>query len=655
MANRIPVKAIYSGSDVTSLGEFASGDTIDVSYIASATITGAKLVNDTITATQIAANAIGASELADNAVDTAAIAADAVTVAKLNLISTSSTPSIEARSDGTTDGYIQLNCTANSHGIKLKSPPHSAGASYTLTFPNDDGNANQKLTTNGSGVLTWTDDNATDSTKLPLAGGTMTGNIAHASHFTLDVGGNIYLDADGGNIVFQDNGTSIASLTHVGSGEFKIESKVSDKDMLFRGNDGGTYFTALTLDMSEGGDATFAGDVIAYGTGGLIANSTSHAYVKINSSAASTASWLAYEQGGTGRWHAGVEGGETKWQLYANSATRFSVTQAGAATAASFHGDGSALTGIVSGHPTTVSTSDPTFSVNGTTALGDLWINKVSGECYVCTDITSSDNVWKNIGDGTGSIHKLPLLGSTDTVPAASAAAIDADGSWIGDGFYYITTSNGTKKTYCVKDNNGVYMVIGKFAADACITVLGTISTSDTTVNDASGTLWSCNFGNTTLNELRFIGVNSIEGDWKNDRNIDFIHGFPGTENLKTLMAKMGSASTFGGKFGYPTSYAKDGRGRWHNTVYANHRMSDATMSVTAAAFTSAGSFNMDPADDAKFTAHHTATTSGQDTSFSVGFGNDDNVVGFSDEYPGQALNMSGGRDFNTAVYVLMR
>jgi hypothetical protein len=407
--------------------------------------------------------------------------------------------------------------------------------------------------------------------------------------------------------------------------------------------------------MSEGGDATFAGDVIAYGTGGLIANSTSHAYVKINSSATNKASWINITQGGNARWLAGVEGSETKWQLYANSATRFSVTQAGAATAASFHGDGSALTGIVSGHPTTVSTVDPTISVNGTTALGDLWINKVSGECYVCTDITSSDNVWKNIGDGTGTIHKFPLLGGTTTAAAASAQAIDDDGSWVGDGFYYITTGNGTKKTYCVKDDNGVYMVIGKFAADAADTVVGTISTSDSTVNDASGTLWSCNFGDTTLNELRFIGVNSIEGDWKNDRNIDFIHGFPGTENLKTLMAKMGSGTTFSGKHGYPTTYAKDGRGRWHNTSYVGHRMSDATMSVTAAAFTAAGTFYMQNAGDAKFTAHATSTTSGQDTSYTVGFGSDDLAVGFDDNYPDQAANMGGGRDYNTAVYVLMR
>ena len=61
-----------------------------------------------------------------------------------------------AKGDGSSqDGYIQLNCSQNSHGIKLQSPPHSAGASYTLVFPNDDGSASQYLQTNGSGVLSW--------------------------------------------------------------------------------------------------------------------------------------------------------------------------------------------------------------------------------------------------------------------------------------------------------------------------------------------------------------------------------------------------------------------------------------------------------------------------------------------------------------------
>ena len=119
--------------------------TTGVSLIQDSTVTTAKIVDDNVTTAKIL----------DSNVTTAKIADDAITVAKLNLVSTASVPSIEAKSDGSTDGYIQLNCTANTHGIKLKSPPHSAAASYTLTFPNNDGDASQFLQTNGSGVLTW--------------------------------------------------------------------------------------------------------------------------------------------------------------------------------------------------------------------------------------------------------------------------------------------------------------------------------------------------------------------------------------------------------------------------------------------------------------------------------------------------------------------
>ena len=52
-------------------------------------------------------------------------------------------------------GRIVLNCEQNSHGITLKGPPHSAGASYTLTLPNDDGDAGEVLKTDGNGNLDW--------------------------------------------------------------------------------------------------------------------------------------------------------------------------------------------------------------------------------------------------------------------------------------------------------------------------------------------------------------------------------------------------------------------------------------------------------------------------------------------------------------------
>ena len=80
-----------------------------------------------------------------------------VTDAKTNFVSTSSSAGLQIKGDGTTDGTLQLNCSQNSHGIKLKSPAHSASASYTLTFPTTDGNADQFLQSNGSGVLTWAD------------------------------------------------------------------------------------------------------------------------------------------------------------------------------------------------------------------------------------------------------------------------------------------------------------------------------------------------------------------------------------------------------------------------------------------------------------------------------------------------------------------
>ena len=42
---------------------------------------------------------------------------------------------------------------------------------------------------------------------------------------------------------------------------------------------------------------------------------------------------------------------------------------------------------------TTVSTNDPTSSTNPS-ATGHIWVNKTSGESYVCTDATSNNNIF---------------------------------------------------------------------------------------------------------------------------------------------------------------------------------------------------------------------------------------------------------------------
>ena len=134
-------------------------------------------------------DSVSASKIKTDAVTTAKVQNDAITVDKLNLISTSSVPSLEAKgTSGVTEGYIQLNCAENSHGIKLKSPPHSAGASYTLTFPNNDGDANQFLQTNGSGVLSFADAGGGSWTLLSttnVSDGTSTVNMTLTGSYTI--------------------------------------------------------------------------------------------------------------------------------------------------------------------------------------------------------------------------------------------------------------------------------------------------------------------------------------------------------------------------------------------------------------------------------------------------------------------------------------
>ena len=55
----------------------------------------------------------------------------------------------------TNPAKLTLNCEVNTHGVSISSPPHSAGATYSLVLPTSAGSANQVLKTDGSGNLDW--------------------------------------------------------------------------------------------------------------------------------------------------------------------------------------------------------------------------------------------------------------------------------------------------------------------------------------------------------------------------------------------------------------------------------------------------------------------------------------------------------------------
>jgi len=71
---------------------------------------------------------------------------------------------------------------------------------------------------------------------------------------TVDVSGEINLDADGGKVRLKDAGTEVARFVlDNGSGDLEIVSSISDKDIKFKGIDGGSNVTAMTIDMSAAG------------------------------------------------------------------------------------------------------------------------------------------------------------------------------------------------------------------------------------------------------------------------------------------------------------------------------------------------------------------------------------------------------------------
>ena len=210
MANRIPVKAIFSGSDVTSLGEFTSSDTITASYISGLTgeVTGTG----------------GATVVADNIIDEA--------------------------------------------NLKISNSPTNG---YVLTAQSG-----------ASGGMTWSLDAATDSTKMPLSGGTFTGNVTHSSGYLDMAGGVVYVN-DSGSVRFgtsedlkifhdhpnQQNKIISGSLPVILAGtSVSLNNGVNNENMLVATQNAGVavYHNHVKKFETTAAGATVTGNIAVTGT-----------------------------------------------------------------------------------------------------------------------------------------------------------------------------------------------------------------------------------------------------------------------------------------------------------------------------------------------------------------------------------------------------
>ena len=188
--------------------------------------------------------------------------------------------------NGGSKSYIDLYCeSSNAHYTRIEAAAHSAySGNVTVTLPVATGTL--ALTSGSVATVTGAAQSAITSlgtlTTLTVDEMTLNADTLTASDdFIIDAVGDITLDAADNQIFFKDNGTTVGTLSMTDS-DLKFISNVNDKDMIFAGTDNNSEITALTLDMSDAGSATFNNDVTVSGnlivtgtttqTGSLVSN-----------------------------------------------------------------------------------------------------------------------------------------------------------------------------------------------------------------------------------------------------------------------------------------------------------------------------------------------------------------------------------------------
>jgi hypothetical protein len=276
------------------------------------------------------------------------------------------------------------------------------------------------------------------------------------------------------------------------------------------------------------------------------------------------------------------------------------------------------------------------------------------------------------VGIGTTSLSaKLEVAGNitTPNQDLSSTATPTNFGVYTSEIRLIDTPNGGLKQCRVITDNYGEWILVGRFAASAMNSIANGSSWSsesglDTGTAQNLATKFSADFGDSYPTEVRIMGATDFT-KWRDTRTVDFIYGVPEGRPWKFFFSGGAvNGMTYGGsnmsgnsKFGWSINGSYDGFGRWVNPAQNFVGMSDSNIFNPSAAYTTAtaNAFNWDTADDAKITVSATRTFSGQDSFVTAGFGNDDNIYGFFDEYPGETTNMGGGVDFSSAAWILIK
>ena len=247
------------GIDNAGLTSITAGAIVNADINASAAIAGSKIVAGTT-------SVVGVVQLTDSAASsstTTAATPAAVKVAKDAADAAATTANAALpKAGGTMTGNLIVDnakevrfTEADSNGanyLALKAPD-SVTSDITWILPATDSTGTQFLKSDGSGNLGWASDNATDPTKLPLAGGTMTGDINLGTN-DITNGGTITGTFSGnvtGNVTGNaDTATALATARTIGGVSFDGTANINLAGVNAAGNQDTSGTAALSTEVT---------------------------------------------------------------------------------------------------------------------------------------------------------------------------------------------------------------------------------------------------------------------------------------------------------------------------------------------------------------------------------------------------------------------
>jgi len=342
--------------------------------------------------------------------------------------------------DGVTDGKIRLNCSQDSHGVTIQSPPHANNATYTLILPSSVGTVNQVLTSAGAGAgaqLTWsspTVGTVTDFTAVSTAIPGITTTVTTSSttpELTLSITGtptaSLFLDGTGN---WSSPGGGVTDITATGP----LNADVATG--------------SVTLSMPAYATATGGYVPSGGGTGqyldGLTGSWTALPVTGVTS-VSGTLDRISVTGGNTAVVDAitgAVNSTSNNLATGAQIQTAIDTALAGAVT---FKGTFNANTGAITG------TSDFLYNPGANTntitiAVGDMYIVTVAGNFYGNTALNVGDEViaitaaainssleagWNAVASGAGGA--VTGSGTTNYVPKFTGATVVGNSSIFND------------------------------------------------------------------------------------------------------------------------------------------------------------------------------------------------------------------------------